>query len=87
VTYEGKTDSEVYVEAKSAADELVRRYELLLGLWLDRPNEVALGTDKAKSVKIAERAFRGIYEKLRNLREILDEGEDAAATLKRSRPG
>jgi hypothetical protein len=83
VAFEGKTNRDVYVEAHRAANELVRRYEQLLELRPGQPDELAATVEIRKSVLIAERAFREIYERLRNAREILDDAEENAAAIER----
>jgi hypothetical protein len=85
VDFEGKTNPDVYVEAHCAANELVRRYEQLLELRPGQPDELAATVEIRKSVLIAERAFREIYERLRNIREIFDDAEENAAAIERSK--
>ena len=86
VAFEGKTNREIYVEAHRAAGELVRRYEQLLDLVPSRRNELAVGNEETESVRIAERAFREIYERLRDVREALEDGKADAAALEGPEP-
>jgi hypothetical protein len=81
--FEGKTDRQLYVEANRIGGELIRRYEQFLELYPSRRDERQLGREQASRIQIAERTFRGFYERCRDIREAIEDAADDYDELER----
>jgi hypothetical protein len=72
--FKGKTDRELYTAIRRTSAELMHRFEQHLELVPSRPGEREAGRAKISLIQLSAREFRGLYEKCRDLREIIEDG-------------
>lgn len=65
--------TQLYVEARRASEELVKRLEVYEELVPARENEAAVADEVVGFARFAERQFRGWYERCRDIREMLED--------------